>query len=35
MRKDGSIENIGSHKELMKEKKSYFSIFNKQSKEIN
>ena len=35
MLKDGSIESIGSHKELMKEKKSYFSIFNKQSKEIN
>ena len=35
MLKDGSIESIGIHKQLMKEKKSYFSIFNKQSKEIN
>jgi len=34
MLKNGSIESFGSHEELMKEKKSYFLIYKKQSKEI-
>ena len=28
----GFIESFGTHEELMKEKKSYFSIYTKQSK---
>ena len=31
----GFIESFGTHKELIKEKKSYFSIFSKQSKKRN